>query len=335
MEQLDRYLKHVKFWLPKAQRDDILAELSEELRSQVEEQESSRQRPLNAAEIADLLQKFGPPMLVAQRYLPQQSLIGPALFPMYRFVLKLVWTYVFAPWLIIGIALHIFASFGGGGPLRPAIQAMLEPFFNAFVVNFAAVTGIFALLEHYHAGSGLLNAASHRKIRPLRDLNRVRRSSSIGEFLWNFAFLLWWINVLHTPVIPLLDIKPAPIIQHALYWPILFLLAAQSAIAGFNAFRPLWTRRRAAIRAMADALGLFVVCPLLRIWISGESFITVINRKEGDDFWAAGIMFTWAWCVIILVWAAISYLIRLLQDVRRATGKPPIRNWALQLFAGE
>ena len=37
MELLDRYLQAVKFWLPKSQRDDIIAELSEDIRCQFEE----------------------------------------------------------------------------------------------------------------------------------------------------------------------------------------------------------------------------------------------------------------------------------------------------------
>jgi hypothetical protein len=39
MELLDRYLQAVKFWLPKAQKQDIIEELSEDIRSQVEEKE--------------------------------------------------------------------------------------------------------------------------------------------------------------------------------------------------------------------------------------------------------------------------------------------------------
>ncbi len=336
MEALHRYLKQVRFWLPKAQRDDILAELSEELHSQVEEKEASLQRPLNDAEMADLLQKFGPPMQVAQRYLPQRSLIGPALFPMYWFVLKLVWTYVFAPWLIIGIALQIFASFGGGGQLHPAIEAALDPFFRAFLVNFAVVTGIFALLEHYHAGSGLVNSARRPRVRPLRDLNRVPRSTSMGEFLWNFVLLLWWIDLLHAPVIPSLDVKPAPVIEHVFFWPVLVLAAAQSAIAGFNAFHPLWTRPRAAMRAIADSLGLLVVCPLLAIWLTGGTFVIVSGESlTPNDIAAYERWITLSWSAVLVIWAAVSYGVRLIQDVRRATGKSPIRNRALQLLAGE
>jgi len=40
MELLNRYLQAVGFWLPRKQKQDILAELSEDLRSQIEEQRS-------------------------------------------------------------------------------------------------------------------------------------------------------------------------------------------------------------------------------------------------------------------------------------------------------
>jgi len=41
MELIDRYLQAVKFWLPKAQKQDIIAELSEDIRSQVERKRRS------------------------------------------------------------------------------------------------------------------------------------------------------------------------------------------------------------------------------------------------------------------------------------------------------
>ena len=37
MEALDRYLEAVRAWLPREQRADIVAELGEDLRSEIEE----------------------------------------------------------------------------------------------------------------------------------------------------------------------------------------------------------------------------------------------------------------------------------------------------------
>ena len=45
MELLDRYLQAVRFWLPKAQQNDIIAELGDDIRSQIEDKESALGRP--------------------------------------------------------------------------------------------------------------------------------------------------------------------------------------------------------------------------------------------------------------------------------------------------
>jgi len=85
MDLLDRYLQAVKFWLPKVQRDDIVAELSEDIRSHIEEKETELGRKLNEVEVGTILKGRGRPVLVANRYLAQEHLIGPAFFPIYRF----------------------------------------------------------------------------------------------------------------------------------------------------------------------------------------------------------------------------------------------------------
>jgi len=90
MELLDRYLHALKTHLPKAQQRDVVAELSDSILSDVEEQEALLGRTLNRAEEVAVLQKYGHPLLAAGRYLPQQHLIGPALYPYYWFALKIL-----------------------------------------------------------------------------------------------------------------------------------------------------------------------------------------------------------------------------------------------------
>src|SRR5437879_9639459 len=90
MELLDRYLQAVKFWLPKEQKQDILAELSEDIRSQIEEKEIELGRKLNTAEVAVILKQLGRPVIVAKRYAPQQYLIEQLLFTVHRLDLRLV-----------------------------------------------------------------------------------------------------------------------------------------------------------------------------------------------------------------------------------------------------
>src|SRR5450432_335024 len=108
MELLDRYLQAVRFWLPRAQQNDIIAELGDDIRSQIEDRESALGRPLNEDEQVALLQQTGHPMRVAGRYQAQQSLIGPLLFPLYQFVLKMVAFGYLAPWILVWVALMLF-----------------------------------------------------------------------------------------------------------------------------------------------------------------------------------------------------------------------------------
>src|SRR5215831_15889890 len=99
MQLLDRYLNAVRFWLTGAQKDDIIAELSDDLRSAIADEEQALGRALTNDDLVRLLKRRGPPIAVAAGYLPQRSLIGPALFPVYVLVLKILALCFIAPWI--------------------------------------------------------------------------------------------------------------------------------------------------------------------------------------------------------------------------------------------
>src|SRR5271165_6131818 len=77
MELIDRYLQSVRMALPKAERNDVIRELTDEILSQVEEKEAALGRPLNEDEQVDLLKQLGHPLLLAGRYRKQRYLIDP------------------------------------------------------------------------------------------------------------------------------------------------------------------------------------------------------------------------------------------------------------------
>jgi hypothetical protein len=78
---LARYLQAIGDHLPAATRDDVLAKLRANLQAQLDDRVEELNRPLTEPEVAAILKDHGRPLLVAARYLPQQSLIGPALLP--------------------------------------------------------------------------------------------------------------------------------------------------------------------------------------------------------------------------------------------------------------
>src|ERR1019366_9817627 len=100
----------VKFWLPKAQQEDIIAELGEDLQSQVEEREGALGHKLDEDELAIILKKRGSPTKIASGFIPEQRLISPAMLPVYRLVLKIVLLWVLAPLFAFVFLGPIFSS---------------------------------------------------------------------------------------------------------------------------------------------------------------------------------------------------------------------------------
>src|SRR5260370_97257 len=105
MELLDRYLGAVRKHLPWERQDDIIAELRANLESQVEEKEEELGQPLTAAEAEAWLKEGGPPLQMAARYHTPRYLIGPALFPIYWYVLKLAFFWATVVYTIVSVIL--------------------------------------------------------------------------------------------------------------------------------------------------------------------------------------------------------------------------------------
>jgi hypothetical protein len=333
MELVDRYLQAVKFGLPKSQKQDIVAELSEDLHAQIQEQEATLGRQLNQHEVAAILKKFGPPMQVALRYQPQRYLIGPQVFPLYLFVLKLVWLCFFGPWFVIGVALDIFVAADRSGHYQ-ALTGVLDHFWLAAVMNLFVVTVIFAVIERYQP-QGIWQHWDPHKLPRVRDNNRILRSSSTSELSWYGVISLWWVGAFHFPSLPGLAVEPSVTISRFFFGPVLFLVVGHAAIAIVNAFRPWWTPRRALVRAALDALGLIVVGALLTICFTGGTFVTVRGAQLSTDaILAAEKWFTWAWVLLLLLWVEIGYCVGLVQDARRAMGRQPLSPWSNALACG-
>src|SRR5215813_6133590 len=98
MELLERYLQAVRGYLLRRRRDDIVKELGDNILSQMEDKAAELGRPLNEIEQAAILKQYGHPLLAAARYrsLPLHQLVGPALFPLYWYMLQAVVIFVAA-----------------------------------------------------------------------------------------------------------------------------------------------------------------------------------------------------------------------------------------------
>jgi hypothetical protein len=303
MELLDRYLQAVRFWLPKAQQNDIIAELGDDLRSQIEDRESALGRPMSEDEIAALLQQTGHPMRVAARYQPQQTLIGPTLFPLYKFVLKIVTFGYLVPWLLVWIALTIFMpSHRANGPMLTAISGWAAMWSNIFFI-FGLITLIFAVLERVQASVAIVYKWDPRKLPRVsqRKQQRVSRVESIFGLVFSIIYVIWWLSLPRYGILVFGAVTPAFSVNPALrayYLPFLIptlVLIVQQCV---NLFRPQWTWLRAFSMMVADAISLGIVLSVARIY----PFVTFAETGKNAADQAHAILIVNQ----VIQWSAIS-----------------------------
>lgn len=280
MELIDRYVQAVKFWLPTGQREDIAAELLEDIQSQIEEQESVLGRKLTEDEIAQALKQRGRPLLVASRYLPQsqQYLVGPLLFPAYRFVLKVVALCYLMPWLLVWALFMLFdPSYRAHHSIRYDLLSVGGPFWNAVFITIGTVTAVFAIVERVQSRSRFLENWDPRKLRPAVDPTRIPRLNSAIEIGVNLTFILWVINGWWTRLI--FEISGARIVLtdqwRVFLWAFLLVAAANIILSAANLLRPYWTPARASLRFLADAAGAAVFC-----WLLKAHLLAAINAPQ-------------------------------------------------------
>src|SRR5205807_1757199 len=149
-------------------------------------------RKMNEAEVAEILKGRGRPVLVANRFLPQQHLIGPILFPIYVFVLKIVAAFYMVPWILVWIGIAVSRAVHTGHDLQLAASFWTAFWPMAFSMV-GSITIIFAILERVQAKSSFMEQWDPRKLPPVRNPNRIPVANSVIEVAANLVFLLWLI----------------------------------------------------------------------------------------------------------------------------------------------
>ena len=285
MELVERYLQAVKFWLPKRQKDDILDELSADIHSQIEERESALGRALNEAEIEGLLKGRGHPMLVANRFLPQQHLIGPELFPIYKFLLKIFAFGYLLPAMLVWIGLMTLSPAYRGEQAHVTWFGAMESLFNYVwftgCLVLAPLTVAFALLERRQAKVPLFDQWNPRHLPPLRNLKQIPRAASVFELTMSLLFFCWWALYGSPRILNLGTVH----IEFSKQWvwffsAFLLLAAAYAVLAAVNLLRPYWTVRRAVLRLLGDVFGAVLFWLLLRSHVVTSFSASTLNSEQ-------------------------------------------------------
>lgn len=328
---LDRYLHAVKLWLPKAQQLDIVAELAEDLRSQVEEREASLGRPLGEDELALILKRRGSPLRVAAGYLPEQRLIHPAMVPVYRLVLWIVLLCVLAP---ICITVFIGPFFHSEHPARVLFLFAVEAWRSGFM-TVGIVTVVFALFDRYHARFQVRDRWDPRKLPRVPVAHpATSRSNYLAGAIFGAVAAVFWVCLLSQRgefAFPAgCSVILGPVWQY-LYWPGLGLTVAGATLDLFSFLNPGWTRVRSSVRIALDAAKLLLVAAVFQaaVWVQFTAPALPAAQLAQVMVWINGtIRVTLLAIAVIALGDAIWEIRRLLRA--RPTGSAP----ALTVSAG-
>ncbi|WP_240612127.1 hypothetical protein [Brevundimonas vesicularis] len=305
MDLVERYLKAVGAQLPKDNREDIVAELRDEIMGRLEALEARLGRAPIDDEVEGLLREVGHPLTVAARYRPgPQALIGPELYPWWMFGLKVGLT-VMAAVTLIGLAVRVLV---GDVYVGQAIGQGISSLISGAITVVGLLTAVGFVLERQSkkpdfiakwrvkdlglfelggdfdaeqwgqklangdwSGRNMGQAKSGRAVRKSAEMSPVARAvaSAIG---WTVV-LLWWTGLLQ--VAPIRPEELAGVVDGVDYGRILadMVRVAYWPVALFAACRIGFDLIRAAsggnvrVTALGDlAFGVAAAWGLLWVW---------------------------------------------------------------------
>ncbi len=324
MELVERYLGVVRFWLPRSgDRDDILRELRDEIGSQLDERRSSLGREPAESEVADLLRQFGHPFAVAGRFLPDASLIGSAMFPVYAQVVRVLLWVLGSGAAAAAIAVLLVPGHSVGKAADIVLRMLMLAIFA-----FGLVTLLFAALDRY--GGPLAYRWDPRTLPAMPDPLTVRRDSAIMELTIRVAFLAVWLMpaLIDPPLAALASVGWLPgaiwsTFHQSCFGMVAFATVAPIAIGIHEVARPTGTPRRFLLRSAVNALWAAILFNFSSAAVSGlaehglrwfldREYADASSRMINDELMQLGFLGAAAMCWIT---AAV--------DLWRASRRPP------------
>jgi len=277
MDLLERYLQAVGQYLPEETRADTMAELRANLLEQMDARAEELGRPLTEGEAGDVLRAHGKPELVALRYLPQQSLIGPTIYPFYRMTMARVLPLVI---FVSAIAGGIDFVTGQHGSPAHALVGFALGLIPSLLISAAVITIVFATIERTLDHGKLkwkwdawdpaklpaVKAQAGGENTPKSAVKRV--IDLIVHCLW-MAYVLWvpwhpfWILGPGVFYLDTLGVALAPV-WHTFYLLLIVLLVVQLAMK-LIAFLPAFQSWLKPLKLGTDLLG--VVAIGLLAWV--------------------------------------------------------------------
>ena len=321
MDLIDRYLVAVRRHLPRTLQKDIVEELSDSLRSEAEEAEQRLGRPLTADDQSALLKRQGHPWLVASRYLPQQYLVGPALYPYYRQALVIVLFWVVLPISLGGGALAAIYS-----PDSTRVWArVLGAAWTGSLYSIGIVTIVFTVLESQRVRITTLDTWDPSWLPEPHEGRAVPRSETLIGLIFTTTFLLWWTDLLRAP--QLIDYGGDPVrfvadpIWAAVFLPVLISLLLTVTTSFVDLMRPWRTTFFSMLRIAVDVGSGLIAVAVLRAghWVQVVGDPQYADRLVRADYWInQGIKWSLLTIIVICMFEALHEMWNTMKARREA-----------------
>jgi len=321
MDMLEDYLRAVSRLLPKEKRDDIIAELRDEILMRIEAKEEELGRKLTPDETEQLLRDFGHPIVVAARYRDEpQYAVGPTLYPFWMFAVRIA--------VMIQIAVSALVFVGrviGGGNVAAAFGSAIGTGVTGVVTLIGFATIAAWLIERktvkidyldtwrvqdlrfldfapgdwddirdwFHSGG---YPSSRRETDSRHDREWTWRRSavgrSIGQIVGAVFLILWWTGVISFDIkaidpsrLPFLDFGRLADIDWPAFKAMVYwpVLAYLGAVIAFGALM-LAQPRAVRLRGLADiATGTAILAGVAWIW-SASPIAGLVGFASLQDF---------------------------------------------------
>lgn len=312
MDLIERYLQAVKGYLPADQQDDIAAELKDGLLSQVEDREAGLGRKMTADELTALIKQSGHPMLVASRYLPQQYLISPGMYPFW-------WASMRIMLLVVGLVYVLLAGismFTNAWPIQSLIHSLIHAtngFFETALFYAAVVTLVFWLFERNQVRFGFLDCWNPAKLAAVQPRQTISRVESLFEIVAGVLFVLWWIGVISFATQFSHHGKPVPFAMSSAWepywWPILVLGVGEIGLAVVNLVSPYWRWDRLMLRILFNVISIGIA------WLLFQEQTLIVVADNAVEI-ARQVLLNKLMHGLLAI-LALTWLLEIFGDVRR------------------
>ncbi len=291
MELLDRYLEAVRKNLPWKRQDDLLAELRANLEAQLEDKESALGRPLTKEEAEDWLKQLGSPTQMASRYQPQQYLIGPLLFPIYRLVMRIALPWFTLLYVVVGLIQSVGSENPGSALLGAAARLPWQLLGAAAWITFGFAVAEFLAVHNPGKLSPKPREWSPSSLPPLEEKpsgpKPRTRAQAIAGLVFSIVGAAFWLLV---PIYPSLLLGPgaaylkqipfefAPVCV-TFYWWVVAISILQSAWRAVELVFGLWPRT-VGINRVAFAV-LALIPQSIMLFAPGHVYFTLSLTANG------------------------------------------------------